>query len=72
MTRAAAQRAFDKVDVGGDGFLDLGEVAEVLKLLDPDNPERQTKLWHLMDKLVSAAVPYVSAAACAFVCSAAA
>ena len=56
------------MDENGDGFLDLGELAEVLKIIDPGNPRRNTNLWHLMDKL-DTQLPYgrvqVSARLCA-------
>ena len=56
------------MDENRDGFLDLGELAEVLKIIDPGNPRRNTNLWHLMDKL-DTQLPYgrvqVSARLCA-------
>eukprot|EP00656_Telonema_subtile_P037295 TRINITY_DN4147_c0_g1_i7.p1 TRINITY_DN4147_c0_g1~~TRINITY_DN4147_c0_g1_i7.p1 ORF type:complete len:330 (-),score=76.24 TRINITY_DN4147_c0_g1_i7:144-1133(-) len=45
------KEAFDTVDKDGDGYLDLGEVSDVFRMVDPDNPHRNKNLWHMMDKL---------------------
>jgi len=45
------QAAFDQVDSNGNGQLDVAEVAEVLKLLDPDNPDRNQNFWNMMEQL---------------------
>jgi len=48
---SSLKAAFDQVDSNGNGQLDVAEVAEVLKLLDPDNPDRNQNFWNMMEQL---------------------